>query len=73
MATNGAAYEGASYDGRTANGVTVGGIVAGGFRLIRERIAAVSAWALLYLVMNVLVVLAMRQILAGVGAETVTA
>lgn len=70
MATNGATYDGASYDGRAASGVTVGGIIGGGFRLIRERIAAVSAWALLYLVMNVLVVLAMRPIMAGVAVGT---
>lgn len=48
--------------------VTVGDIIGGGFRLVRERIASVAVWALLYLAMNVAVVFAMRPFMLNMMA-----
>ncbi len=48
--------------------MTVGGIIGGGFRLVRERIAAMAIWALLYAVMNAAVFLAMRPFMANIMA-----
>lgn len=45
-------------------GATVGEIVGGGFQLIRERIREVAVWSGLYLVMNVVVVMALRPLMA---------